>query len=199
MKLSPTLPLVVALLCAAIVARAADAFQPEPGFVSLLNGKDLSGFCYRTSDKADAEITHRFDGKATADDGRFSFKDGVLIVHPKDPRKIQKIFTQQEFGKDFVLRLEFRAEVNADSGIYVRGPQLQCRDYLVAGPYKDLKKYRPQDWNEIEIVVKDGVARGTCNGELLSDSLKVPASGPIGFEGDRGLMEYRRIRIKTGS
>ena len=34
------------------------------------------------------------------------------------------------------------------------------------------------------------------NGELLTDSLKVPATGPIGLEGDRGQMEYRRIRIK---
>jgi hypothetical protein len=25
----------------------------------------------------------------------------------------------------------------------------------------------------------------------------VPATGPIGLEGDRGQMEYRRIRLKT--
>jgi hypothetical protein len=26
--------------------------------------------------------------------------------------------------------------------------------------------------------------------------MKVPATGPIGLEGDRGQMEYRRIRLK---
>jgi len=26
--------------------------------------------------------------------------------------------------------------------------------------------------------------------------MKVPATGPIGLEGDRGIMEYRRIRLK---
>jgi hypothetical protein len=26
--------------------------------------------------------------------------------------------------------------------------------------------------------------------------MKVPAGGPIGLEGDRGQMEYRRIRLK---
>src|SRR5204863_7379175 len=104
----------------------------------------------------------------------------ALVVHPRTPRKIQKIFTQQEFAKNFVLKLEFRATVNADSGIYVRGPQLQCRDYLVAGPYKDLKKYRPQEWNEIVIEVKDGVANCTCNGEVLNAEMKVPATGAIG-------------------
>ena len=45
------------------------------------------------------------------------------------------------------------------------------------------------------VVVKDGVAHCTCNGEVLEAALKVPATGPIGLEGDRGQMEYRRIRI----
>ena len=127
-----------------------------------------------------------------------SAKDGILIVYPRQPRLAQKIWTTQDFPKNFVLKLEFRAAVNADSGIFIRKPQLQCRDYLVAGPdkYKTLKKYRAQDWNEIEIVVKDGVARCTCNGELLEEAMKVPATGPIGLEGDVGQMEYRRIRLK---
>ena len=182
----------------ALTARGADDFKLEPGFVSLFNGKDLTGWCYREGDKAETKITETFDAKTAADDGRFSAKDGVLIVHPRTPHQIQNAYTQREFPKDFVLRMEFRAAVNTDSGIYVRGPQLQCRDYLVAGPakYKQLKKYRAQDWNEIEIVVKDGTARCTCNGELLEEAMKVPATGPIGVEGDRGQMEYRRIRVK---
>lgn len=172
----------------ALAARAADDFTPEPGFVSLFNGKDLTGWCYSADDK--------FDGKLESSDGRYSAANGGLVVHPKIPRQISKIWTVPEFPKDFVLRLEFRATVNADSGIYLRAPQLQCRDYLVAGPYKQLKKYRPQDWNEIEVTVKDNVAYCTCNGEVLEAALKLPATGPIGFEGDRGMMEYRHIRVK---
>lgn len=168
--------------------RAADNFKPEPGFVSLFNGKDLSGWCYSSDDK--------FDGKRESSDARYSAKEGVLTVHSVTPRRVSKIWTTQEFPKNFVLRIEFRAEVNADSGIYLRSPQLQCRDYLVAGPYKKLKKYRPQDWNEIEVVVKDGVARCMCNGEVLEEALKLPSTGPIGLEGDRGQMEYRHIRLK---
>ena len=60
-----------------------------------------------------------------------------------------------------------------------------------------LTKYKPQDWNELEVVVKGGTARCTCNGEVLEEAFKVPETGPIGLEGDRGQMEYRRIRIKT--
>jgi hypothetical protein len=181
----------------ALVARAAD-FKPEAGFISLFNGKDLSGWCYRDGTRSDEKVAATFDGKTAATDNRFSAKGGVLIVHPKEPRLAQKLWTTREFPKDFVLKLEFRAAENADSGIFIRKPQLQCRDYLVAGPdkYKTLKKYRPQDWNEIEIVVKGGVARCTCNGEVLEDALKLPDTGPIGLEADRGQMEYRRIRIK---
>jgi len=73
---------------------------------------------------------------------------------------------------------------------------LQCRDYLLAGPYTDLKKYAPQEWNELVVTVTGTAARCTCNGEVLNDALAVPATGGIGLEGDRGQMEYRRIRIK---
>lgn len=85
--------------------------------------------------------------------------------------------------------------MNADSGIFLRGPQLQCRDYLVAGPYTELKNYKPQDWNEIDVVVKGDSATCTCNGEPLKFDAKLPPTGPIGLEADRGQMEFRRLRI----
>lgn len=168
----------------------ADDFTPDPGFESLFNGKDLSGWCFKGSEP--------FDGKPESSDGRYSAKDGILSVNPpKDaPRKVQQMWTVRQFPKNFTLKLQFRAAVNADSGIFIRKPQLQCRDYLVAGPYKELKQYKPQDWNDILVVVVDGVARCTCNGEVLEEALKLPETGPIGLEGDRGLMEYRRIQIK---
>ncbi len=165
----------------------ADDFKPEPGYISLFNGKDLTGWGYQTNN---------FDGKLASDDGRFSATNGALTVHPREPRLIQKIWTTQTFSNDFILKLEFRAAPNADSGIYIRGPQLQCRDYLVAGPYKNLKQYKPQDWNEIIVIATNNVAYCTCNGEVLEAAMKLPVSGPIGFEGDRGQMEYRRVRLK---
>jgi hypothetical protein len=67
----------------------------------------------------------------------------------------------------------------------------------LAGPYKDLKNYKPQLWNELVVTVTGGVTHASCNGELLTDNMMVPATGPIGLEGDRGQMEYRRIRIKV--
>ena len=73
-------------------ARAADDFKLEPGFVALFNGKDLTGWCYTEGAKPDGAVTDKFDGKAMSSDARYSAADGVLIVHPKTPRQIAKIW-----------------------------------------------------------------------------------------------------------
>ncbi len=190
----------------------ADEFKPEPGFVSLFNGKDLTGWGYRVTPprkapkapKPDAPLVveikteEKFDGQIASSDGRYRAINGrLVIITPAEGRRIQALSTQLEFPQDFILKLEFRATPNADSGVFLRKPQLQCRDYLLAGPYKDLKKYKAQDWNELIVTVKGGVAHAECNGETIEDALKLPENGPIGLEGDRGQMEYRRLQIKT--
>jgi lysophospholipase L1-like esterase len=172
-----------------------DDFQPEPGFELLFNGKDLTGWGYR--DKKTMEKTGSFDGKETSSEGRYLARHGRLIVTtPPEGRALTQLWTQEEFGTDFTLKLEFRANAEADSGVFIRKPQLQCRDYLVAGPYKELKNYKAGDWNEIIVEVKGKVAHCTCNGEVLEAAFELPGSGPIGLEGDRGQMEYRRIRLR---
>ncbi len=188
-----------------------DAFQIEPDFVSLFNGRDLTGWGFKKTEprkppanpKPDAPVfvdvpeAVSFDGKTESSDGRYVAINGRLVVKtPVEGRRIQQLWTTAEFDGDFVLKLEFRATPNADSGVFIRQPQLQCRDYLLAGPYNQLKQFKEGDWNELVVTVKQGVATATCNGELLTDNLKVPATGPIGLEGDRGQMEYRRIRLK---
>ena len=188
-----------------------DPFQPEEGFVSLFNGKDLTGWGFRPTPPRKqpkkpnpnapmfVEITEpvNFDGETQSDDGRYLAIHGRLVVTtPAEGRRIQQIWTQEEFGTDFILKLEFRATPNADSGVFIRQPQLQCRDFPLAGPYTELKNFRTGDWNELVVTVKGGIATATCNGELLTDDMAVPETGPIGLEGDRGQMEYRRIRLK---
>ena len=192
-----------------------DQFTPEPGYERLFDGHDLSGWGYRPTSQADIEVRKQwqatdpdaadwpiitkstaFKGRTAASDGRFLARYGRLIVTiPPEGRRIQQLWTIREFPGDFVLKLEFRATPNADSGIFIRSVQLQCRDYLLAGPYKQLKYYKPQDWNEIVVTVTGGKAHATCNGEVL-ETMDVPSTGPIGLEGDRGQVEYRRIRIR---
>jgi hypothetical protein len=197
-------PLLALLFSLSLSTLSAEDWKPEPGFVSLFNGKDLTGWCFRAkTDKKDPNpgaVLEKFDAKTESSDaGRYSAKDGVLTVNfPKgQERLIAQLYTVEEFPKNFTLKLEFRASVNADSGVFVRKPQLQCRDYLLAGPYKELKDYKAQEWNQIVVTVKDGVAHCTCNGEVLEAALPMPATGPIGLEGDRGQMEYRHIQLKV--
>src|SRR5438094_10127636 len=97
--------------------RAEDA-KPEAGTIELFNGKDLTGWGYKTGEK--------FDGKAESDDKRFTAKDGMIVVNPG--KGIKQLWTTATFPKDFELRLEFRAAVKADSGLCVRGPQLPVRE-----------------------------------------------------------------------
>jgi lysophospholipase L1-like esterase len=194
-----------------LVERDEPPFELEEGFESLFNGHDLTGWGFRPTPprkpvknpKPDApvwvEITapERFDGLSASSDGRYRAIGGrLVVVTPPEGRRIQQLWTTREFARDFILRLEFRATPNADSGVFIRQPQLQCRDYGLAGPWQDLAGYRPQEWNALEVRVSGERASATCNGQPLGEPFAVPATGPIGLEGDRGQMEYRRLRIK---
>ena len=199
------------------VEQADQPFENEPGFKPLFNGSDLSGWGFRITSEKMRKSRERwlsrdpenapswplvnqpvsFEGKTITPGGRYLATNGRLVVTtPPEGRKIQQLWTTSEFEGDFILKLEFRATPNADSGVFIRAPQLQCRDYALAGPYKDLKSYREGDWNELVVTVKDGIAHCTCNGEVIEEAMKVPPKGPIGLEGDRGQVEYRRIRLQ---
>ncbi len=82
-------------------------FELEPGFELLFNGKDLTGWHYNDAP---------FDGKTQSSDGRYTARDGRIVVNPG--KGLAQLRTVREFPHDFHLKLEFRAGVNADSGIF---------------------------------------------------------------------------------
>jgi lysophospholipase L1-like esterase len=193
-----------------------DTFTPEEGFEPLFNGRNLDGWGLRPTSADDlkaienwrkndpnmppwpiVEKAVNFDGKTASTDGRYRVINGRLVVTtPTEGRRIQQLYTTRDFPDDFTLKLEFRATPNADSGVFLRGRQLQCRDYPLAGPYKNLKNYKPGEWNELVVTVKGNKACCTVNGEVLEQAYELPATGPIGLEADRGQLEYRRIRLR---
>ena len=205
---------VVTILLVCLSAACANA--QSDGYQALLNGKDLTGWSYLPTTKAQkktragwqksdpnappwpiVESKINFDGKSKSEDNRFVVTEETLVVSvPEEGRKVQMLYSDVDIKGDFELRLEFRASENADSGVFIRGKQLQCRDYPNAGPYRKLKKFKSNDWNELVVIVSGRTARCTCNGEVLEKKFKVPAKGPIGVEGDRGKFEYRNIRVK---
>lgn len=165
----------------------------EKGFVKLFNGKDLTGWRYPKRN------SKPMDGKTQTPDGRIEVKDGAIVMKARDSkgqRGIRDLYTKKEFGSDFILKLQFKAGLKADSGVYIRGPQLQIRDFIRRGEQKQLKKFKNDDWNDLQIYVKGNKAFSTVNGEKLR-TMKVPAKGPIGLQAESGKFEFRNIRIKV--
>src|SRR4029453_12425114 len=84
-------------------------FTPEPGFRSLFNGQDLSGWGYQPTSESDRQSARKwqatdpnaaawpfvdkpvsFEGQSASSDGRFVAKNGRLVVTtPPEGRKIQ--------------------------------------------------------------------------------------------------------------
>lgn len=162
-------------------------FVPEPGFIALFNGKDLTGWQHKDGPT--------LDGLTDAGDGRYVIKDGAMAGNADRSKGRVLLWTVKAYTGDFVLRFEFRAAPKTDGGLFFNKTQLQCGDYSTYA-YKECKAYRPDDWNAIEVTVTAGVARCTCNGELLEAALKITEPGQLGFEVDKNAIEYRRVRIK---
>ena len=67
----------------------------------------------------------KVDGKAATSDGVFFVKDGLLVASGK---KFRALYTTKEYNSDFRLKFEFRALADKpkdNSGVFIRGPQLQ--------------------------------------------------------------------------
>jgi hypothetical protein len=136
--------------------QAGDDFKVEPGYSSLFNGKDLTGW------RLGKDL---LDGKTETKNKKWHVTDNVIVI---DGGGGGDIYTSQDFNKDYNLKLEFRAAPKADSGVYIRGIQLQVRDYPTVGPYKKVK-FKDGDWNQLDITVKGPVYTATVNGKTVGE------------------------------
>jgi hypothetical protein len=148
--------------------RAADDFKPEEGYTSLFNGKDLTGWRYLGSKEL-------LEGKTETPDKRIQVVDGVIVCNEKDSQGkggIQQLFTVKDYDKPFHLRLQFRASLKSDSGVYLRASsaQLQVRDYpRFGGQYSKVPGFKLDDWNDLDITVGGKEKKMTVNGKQLTD------------------------------
>jgi hypothetical protein len=159
-----------ALLCLVLAfgptpLRADDEFKLEEGYTSLFNGKNLTGWRYAGSKES-------LEGKTETSDKRFEVVNGIIVANEKDSKgktNIRDLYTLRDFNKDFHVKMEFRASLKSDSGVYIRGPQLQVRDFIRRNEQKQLKKFKNDDWNELDITVKNGVVITSVNGKMLTE------------------------------
>src|SRR5258705_327066 len=113
MRLLTRLAITVTLLALALPTFPASA-DDELGFESLFNGKDLTGWRFGND---------VLDGKTEASDGRFKVEDGIIVISGATrpgQAKMEAIDTVAPFDGDFILRLEFRASRDANSGLHLR-------------------------------------------------------------------------------
>jgi hypothetical protein len=144
-------------------------------------------------------ISEKLDGKTATQDQVFAAQNGAIVASGK---RIMALYTAKEYNSDFVFQLEFRhagEKPKDNSGIYIRGPQLQLDAVTeggLTGVFRKLTKYKAGDWNELEIAVKGTEAVCKCNGETMGKPLQVPDKGTIGLQSEYGRFEFRRIRIQ---
>jgi len=191
--------LAVAAIAALALAGAASAQTPA-GFTSLFNGKDLTGW------KADEQAKQHW---------------GVVDEIIQYDGKGRDLWTEQAFT-DFVLKVDWRIEGNADSGIYLRGSsKAQANIWNNALGSGEVWGYRtdakmPEEirkaatpkkkadkpigqWNTFVITLKGEILTVVLNGEEVISNLQligVPKSGPIALQNHGNPLQFRKILIK---
>jgi hypothetical protein len=173
-------------------------------FVSLFNGKDLTGW------------------KVPDPNPFWRVENGVLVGENDEKLKGSMLYTEKSY-KDFIFEADVRWQGEIDSGFMVRKPELQMqigisrslrRDmtcsfytggkegYPEAGRAKDIEKVLKQgEWNTIRLQAKGDTFTVWCNGVKVSEytNPKYAAPAPIGLQIHPGVkmkVEFRNIRIQ---
>ena len=193
------------VLAAGPLCFAQDVSQAEKdaGFVSMFNGKDLTGWMYL--------------GKG---EGTFSVQDGA--IHYKSGNG-WLCYTVKEYV-DFELRCDFKLiKPGGDGGIFFRATkdaagganwpsqryELQVKDYaeqarLWGLPYQldkeKVAKVRKKlgEWETYRLVVQGNKIEVHLNGELVTtaDAAKPLKQGFLGLQAEGGEQAFRNLRIR---
>ncbi len=192
--------------------------QKSKGFVSLFNGKNMTGWTGNTEG--------------------YTAEDGKIVLHPE--RGSGNLYTVDEYG-DFIFRFEFKLTPGANNGLAIRAPlsgdaaysgmELQILDNT-APKYKELKPYQFHgsiygvvpakrgylkpigEWNSEKVIAKGRRIKVILNGTTIVDADIDEASTPktmdgrdhpglkrdkghIGFCGHGDYLEFRNLRIKS--
>jgi Domain of Unknown Function (DUF1080) len=210
------IPTTVALLMAFGLASpvpSGESENPPKGFVSLFNGKDLTGW------------------KATGKKEVWGAENGVIYVSGSGGGWL---LTEREYG-DFELRLEYKMSKHSNSGVALRTPfqgdpayagmEIQLIDdlnwkglepwqhtgsiYHVV-PARKIANKAIGEWNNITIVAKGRKITVVNNSEVLVDAdldeyVKKSAEkhpgilrekGFVGFQSHDNRVEFRNIYLK---
>jgi len=177
--------------------------EADAGFVSLFNGKDLTGWEYLGKGKNPFSV----------EDGAIHYKGGNGWL----------CYTVKEYP-DFELRCEFRLiKKGGDGGIFFRATrdaagganwpsqryELQVKDYDEQARFWGLKYKLDKDkvakvrkklgeWETYRLVVQGNRAEAYLNGELVStaEDAKQLKQAYLGLQAEGGEQAFRNLRVR---
>ncbi|MEX1040910.1 MAG: DUF1080 domain-containing protein [Pirellulaceae bacterium] len=158
-----------------------------------------------------------FDGETTfgwnkAAKINWSIQDGVLEASEGE---IGLLATTAQFA-DFDLRLEFYAEENTNSGIFIRtppkpqSPTYDCYEINIAPPtnsfptgsivgrQKATPECPPNTWHTMRILAEGDIVTVELNGEEVTrfEDPNYLGKGFIGLQHNEGLVRFRNVHLK---
>jgi hypothetical protein len=105
-------PLAIIAIVGLLALPAAAEKPSDDGFVSIFNGKDLTGW------KVSAKTGHSRTSKNESG-GKWVIEDGAIVGSQDVPGNGGIIITEKEYG-DFEVALEMRNDDGPDSGLFLR-------------------------------------------------------------------------------
>jgi len=165
---------------------------PPPGFVSLFNGKDLTGW-------------------KDADKGAWTIENGTIHCTGKEGKNLA---TAKNY-KDFELFIDWKITAKGDSGIYLRGqPQVKIWSNKVGSgglsnnkPKSDgqeplyVADKKPGEWNHMYVKLVGTKVSVVLNGKIVVDNAvfldgKLPADGPIELQVHSTPLWFRNVFVR---
>ncbi len=178
------LPAAIPFLACAAVSVAADDFKPEPGFAMLFNGKNLDGWQTQTGKK------ESLDGKTQAFGGRFIVKDGEIVIDPAVKGDVL-IETKRQFGKAVTIRFEFKPDAKCNNDLFLLGAKFDIKK-------EDIKNLKQDEWNDLEIVAKEGKIAFSCNGQVVRSIASTADRSTLAIRAEFGAPTIRKLRAGEG-
>ena len=185
----------------------------KDGFVSLFNGKDLTGWAVK-------------GGDAT-----YHVEDGCIVGVVNDQRRNTFLCSEKEY-ENFIFKAEFKFDKNFNSGIQFRSKTRPDGDRVIVYGYqcemepagmtgaiydegrrgiwlntvtdelteRSKKPFKQGEWNELEIQCVGPSIRTWLNGEPVSDLFDTMTDrGFFGLQvhaANEGQVRWRNIRVK---
>jgi hypothetical protein len=197
---------IVGLMAAGVLAQADGKMTQAPrpltdaelaeGWIALFDGHSLFG--WQAASKADWQV-----------------KDGAILVSSGEKGLL---CTSVQFD-NYVLKADFRAAKNTNSGIFLRTPQVvkmndittRCYELNIAPPEnpfptggfvgRQKAKAVPEragEWQSFEVTLDGPRAAVKLNGEMVLEysDPSPPGRGYIGLQLNEGQVEFKNIKLK---